>query len=510
MEQMKYRIIVADDEYYIRRKLIKIIDYEGLGLELAGEFENGQEVMDFIAGNRVDIVLLDIRMPRVSGLDTAEFLHRNFPNTKVIILSGYNEFEYAQRTLRCHVFDYLLKPVDPDTLNSTIRRCVSAVHKRHQEIRQLNSLTHYEKSMQLSQVLRKKESFHTLAASYPELMPANYSMFYAFFVDVECSGIARDLSTVLYHQNIECEYFIESDHIFYIQFFLEDDISESLCQYHCKKFLHGSENRFYYCFGELFDVRTDWELHWKHVMNGLDCRFFSAGANLSPCINSSYSSILPEQNLPGIEAIRHLLLQRLNASDAEGFCSFIDELFQTISQRKSVEYFHLAVTEIFATFSVKYSSLKNYRPLPRDYVKSVIAEEYRLEEIQSLIIHYGLDYMKNTEAVPSDIRLSKSIIHYLMEHYREPGLTVTSLAAYFQLNVSYMGSVFKKVNHTSILQFLTTLRMAEAKNLLKGGQYKVSEVAEAVGYTDVFYFSKRFKTFCGHSPKEFMQENAAE
>lgn len=219
MEQMKYRIIVADDEYYIRRKLIKIIDYEGLGLELAGEFENGQEVMDFIAGNQVDIVLLDIRMPKVSGLDTAEFLHRNFPNTKVIILSGYNEFEYAQRTLRCHVFDYLLKPVDPDTLNSTIRRCVSAVHKRHQEIRQLNSLTHYEKSMQLSQILRKKESFHTLAASYPALMSANYSMFYAFFVDVECSGTARDLSTVLYHQNIECEYFIESDHIFYIQFF---------------------------------------------------------------------------------------------------------------------------------------------------------------------------------------------------------------------------------------------------------------------------------------------------
>jgi len=97
-----------------------------------------------------------------------------------------------------------------------------------------------------------------------------------------------------------------------------------------------------------------------------------------------------------------------------------------------------------------------------------------------------------------------------MEHYPEPDLTVTSLAVHFQLNISYMGSVFKKVNHTSILQFLTTLRMTEAKNLLKTGQYKVTEVAEAVGYTDVFYFSKRFKAFCGYSPKEFMQENAAE
>ncbi len=510
MEQTKYKIIVADDEYYIRRKLTKIIDYEGLGLELAGDFENGREVIDYFSKDQADIVLLDIRMPKVSGLDTAEFLHRSFPNTKVIILSGFNDFEYAQKTLRYHVFDYLLKPVDADTLNSAIRGCISAINKRRLEIRQLDSLAHYEKSMLLNQVLRKKEPLHALAAAYPQLMSANYSMFYSFFIDVECSRAAKDLYTVLTGQKIECEYFIESDHIFYIQFFLEDDIAEPLCQYHCKKFFHGMANRFYYYFGVLFDVQTDWDTRRRQAPGGLDNRYFSAAGNLSSCTVSPGSSSLPEHQMSGIDAIRHPLLQRLNASDSEGFCAFITELFQTIAQRKSVEYFHLAVMEVFAAFSVKYSSQKNYRPLPRDYAQSVIAEEYRLEEVQSVIIHYGLDYMKNTEAVPSDIRLSKNIIQYLMEHYQEPDLTVTSLAACFQLNVSYMGSVFKKVNHTSILQFLTTLRMTEAKNLLKTGQYKVTEVAEAVGYTDVFYFSKRFKAFCGHSPKEYMLENAAE
>lgn len=510
MDQMKYKIIVADDEYYIRRKLIKIIDYENLGLELAGDFENGQEVIDYFAGNRADIVLLDIQMPRVSGLDAAQFLHQNCPDTKVIILSGFDDFAYAQKTLRYHVFDYLLKPVDSDTLNSTIRRCINVIQKRRLEIRRLDSLTRYEKSMQLSQVLRKKISFRTLADSYPELASANYSMFCSFFVDTECSRTTKDLITVLYTQNIECEYFIESDHIFYIQFFLEDDVSEPLCQYHCKKFFQGSSARFYYYFGELFDVHTDWDSHLKCALNGLDYRFFSNAGNLSSFSASFCPSSLPESNTSGIEGIRHPLMQYLNASDTEGFCSFIGELFRTIAQRKSVEYFHLAVMEIFGTFSVRYSSRKNYRPLPGDYTQSVIAEEYRLEEIQSVVTHYGLNYMKSTEAVPSDLRLSKNIIHYLMEHYPEPDLTVTSLAVHFQLNISYMGSVFKKVNHTSILQFLTTLRMTEAKNLLKTGQYKVTEVAEAVGYTDVFYFSKRFKAFCGYSPKEFMQENAAE
>ncbi len=243
MDQMKYKIIVADDEYYIRRKLIKIIDYENLGLELAGDFENGQEVIDYFAGNRADIVLLDIQMPRVSGLDAAQFLHQNCPDTKVIILSGFDDFAYAQKTLRYHVFDYLLKPVDSDTLNSTIRRCINVIQKRRLEIRRLDSLTRYEKSMQLSQVLRKKISFRALADSYPELASANYCMFCSFFVDTECSRTAKDLITVLYTQNIECEHFIENDHIFYIQFFLEDDVSEPLCQYHCKKFFQGSSAR---------------------------------------------------------------------------------------------------------------------------------------------------------------------------------------------------------------------------------------------------------------------------
>ena len=108
---MSYKIIVADDEFYIRKKLLKIIDYVGLQLELAGDFENGQGVLDYLSGHHADIVLLDIRMPKVSGLDVARFIHENHPEIKVIILSGFSDFEYAQTTLRYQVFDYLLNIV---------------------------------------------------------------------------------------------------------------------------------------------------------------------------------------------------------------------------------------------------------------------------------------------------------------------------------------------------------------------------------------------------------------
>lgn len=498
---MKYKIIIADDEYYIRKKLIKIIDYKGHDLELAADFENGQGVLDFFSENYADIVLLDIRMPRVSGLETTKFLHQNFPDTKVIILSGFNDFEYAQATLRCNVFDYLLKPVDAKTLNDTLTRCIHVIEERKRERQRLDNLIHYEKCSRLNAVLRGKCSYDTLKTSHPELTGKNYSMFYSFFVDMDCSRTARELVSLFRTQNIECEYFIESDHIFYIQYFLEEDMLEPLCQYNCKKFFRMFPVSCYYYFGELFEIETNWHTQMKRALNRLDYRFFSKSNDLSAFLSGTET----ETSAFRIDAIRQSLMRLLNASNANEFQTYINLLFETIGHKRSLDYFHMTIMEIFSTFSIKYSSLKNYHPIPRDYVKSILEEEYQLDEIKNMIIRYGLNYMKNTDAIPSDVRLSQNIIHYLMEHYQDPAMTVGSLAEHLHLNVSYMGSVFKKVNNTSILQFLTTLRMTEAKNLLKTKQYKVAEIAEMVGYTDVFYFSKRFKAFCGCTPKEFMQ-----
>lgn len=503
---MSYKLIVADDEYFIRKKLVKIIDYDRLHLELTGDFENGQEVLDYLALHHFDIILLDIRMPKVSGLEVARFLYENHPETRVIILSGFSDFEYAQTTLRYQVFDYLLKPVEAKTLNDTLEHCIRRIEIRRQEQNRLDSLSHYEKSTRLCAVLWGRETFQAFQSLYTEFEGIRYSAFYSFFVDMDCSLTAGGLISVLRAQEIECEYFIESDHIFYIQLFLEEDVPEPLCRYHCKKYFRAFPEPHFYYFGELFAADADWQPYRKQALNRLDNRYFSAAGELP----ASAALMVSEETSPagsfvGIDSIRQSLTRLLNATDTDGFRKYMESLFHSIEQQKSAEYLHLAVMEVCSVFSIQSSSRKNCRPIPRNYAQSLIAEEYQLTEIQSLLESYGLDYMRSTDMVPSDIRLSQSIINYLMEHYQEPDLSVASLAEQFNLTVSYMGSVFKKVHHTSILQFLTTLRMTEAKNLLKTRQYKVSEVADMVGYTDVFYFSKRFKASSGYSPKEFMQ-----
>lgn len=494
---MKLKLIIADDEYFIRQKLKKIIDYEKLNLELAGDFENGLQVIEFLDSRHADIVLLDIKMPKYSGLETAQYIHEHCPDTKVIILSGYNDFEYARTTLRYGVFDYLLKPVDPSALNSTLEKCIDAINEIQLSNQKLHALMHYEKQLALTSVLRKTMTVEELCCSYPEFSSAVYCSFFSFYTDADSLSISKQLTKRYRENGIICEFFIESENIFYIQIFLTGEEELSLCEYLCKVWLRSVNCTFYYYLGNIFDIKEDWAVYLKEALDRLDHRFFSSRPDLS-----RYPFIPDENGTIEIRSIRQTLFPLLNASDISGFKKYMHTLFLMINDSKSFVYLHMTIMEIFATFSVKYSTQKDYRPLPKDYVNSLLMEEYSLNRLEERIINYGLSYLENSSSLPSDVRLSKKISEYLLENYADPTLNVSTVAAHFDLNASYLGSVFKKVNNKSILQFLTAIRMTEAKNLLQQRQYKIYQIAEKVGYNDVYYFSKRFKKYYGYSPKE--------
>ena len=125
---MQLNVVIADDEYFIRKRLIKLIPWEELNLSLAGEAEDGLQVLELIENNRIDIILLDIEMPQMTGLDAARRLSTLSPHTKIIILSGFNEFTYAQDAIKCGDTDYLLKPVEAVTLIDTLSRCIASVN----------------------------------------------------------------------------------------------------------------------------------------------------------------------------------------------------------------------------------------------------------------------------------------------------------------------------------------------------------------------------------------------
>lgn len=119
---LNYSYLVAEDESLIRRNLIKKITSLNLPLTLAGEAANGNEAIQLTKENCPDLIITDIRMPQCDGIELARYLQKNHPGVKTIILSGYNDFSYAQSAIRYGVKDYLLKPVTPESLSESLQK----------------------------------------------------------------------------------------------------------------------------------------------------------------------------------------------------------------------------------------------------------------------------------------------------------------------------------------------------------------------------------------------------
>ncbi len=131
---MSINILIADDEYFIRKRIIKIIDWEALNLHLISEVDNGKDAINSLKNNRVDIALLDIKMPHLSGLDVAKYIFENSLNTEIIILSGYPDFEYARRAIDYNVMQYLLKPINSSDLNICLQKAVNKINSKNTPI----------------------------------------------------------------------------------------------------------------------------------------------------------------------------------------------------------------------------------------------------------------------------------------------------------------------------------------------------------------------------------------
>ena len=117
-----YSILLADDEEEVRKGIIRKIDWENLGFQVVGDAENGEEALEKIEQLKPDVVMTDIRMPYMDGLTLSKRIRQKYPSTKILIFSGYDDFEYAQQAIKLNVTEYILKPVNVEELTEILNR----------------------------------------------------------------------------------------------------------------------------------------------------------------------------------------------------------------------------------------------------------------------------------------------------------------------------------------------------------------------------------------------------
>lgn len=496
---MAIHVLIADDEFFIRQRLKKIIPWEELGLTFAGEAQDGQEVLRLLKEQPIDILILDIKMPRMDGICAANLIHQNYPEVHTVILSGYNDFEYARQALHYGVRDYLLKPVEETLLISTLKTCIASVRDAKKQHRQMRLYYHAQLCTLLHHVLYGSAGKEELYSRYPHLKDMELTLFLQMYdgnaIDETVLELARSLRGLGY----ACEYCHHSEYICTLQLFFLKAQDLSLFKAHLDNLAATAPPARFLCVGQPIPMGENWLPAYKRVRQGLGMRYFES----SPLLLPETMAELKQNYAPELSKIRHKITLCLNNRNERELTEEIQRLFTRIKDKKDAEYLHMVLLELFLSFHISHQLPGTTSAGITGQVAALLDEEYRLFELFQTAVSYGRQCIPYNTSQPSDVALSHKLMQYIHTHYTEPDLSIAKIAGEFSLNPSYMGTAFKKANNISILQYMANVRLEAALMLLKENRYKISEVAEMVGYSDVFYFSKRFKNAYGCPPKDY-------
>ena len=303
---MSLKLLIADDEYFIRQRIKKIIPWEKLNLIFAGEAENGQQVIDHLEKEPVDLLLLDIKMPHMNGIETARYIKEHFPSVHILILSGYNDFEYARTAIRYGVKEYLLKPVAAEELERALSECIQAIHSEEQTRHTLKHYEHFHLCSMLANIRDGVLSYSDLCVQHPEFENLAYSIYCSVYVSEHTHDAVLQLVDRLRRQDFLCEYMQESEYIYMLQIFLSD--KEKLLHIgSCFTDFIAQQNEYTFLYIEnIFPVTTDWKpyytrcLHLLHGISGNTPVLFPIQLSLTPAPTPATS---PANSCPGISGM---------------------------------------------------------------------------------------------------------------------------------------------------------------------------------------------------------------
>ena len=184
---MNFKILVADDEYYARKALVMMLEKSGLPISVNGDFEDGEEVIEYLQENEADIIITDIRMPNVDGLELAKYVQEHVPKCSVVIETGYEDFQYARNALRYQVKDYLTKPINESELLKSIKD-ILVEKAKSDNLENINKLKGIVENLDFAQLIQNKKLLD-------ELIPAELWKDHSWFFYGEGRSFAFGIST---------------------------------------------------------------------------------------------------------------------------------------------------------------------------------------------------------------------------------------------------------------------------------------------------------------------------
>lgn len=498
------RIMIIDDEFIMRQGIRYMMNWEQEGYEVVGEASNGKEALDRLEELKPDIILCDIAMPVMDGLDFIKIVRKKYPDIQILVLSSYDRFDYVRQALLNGAADYVLKPtLNPEMLLNMVSKAAQKIPGLQLKKKEFSSLdTRLEQYFTGNDEKIKQWEFQEVFTG---------SCFRLFVLPLRRRDKrGTDLSPVLYEKAEEM--LKEQGWGTYLKFVLNQETLCIVFNYSVKdekRMLECMETMmeqlsvlYEQCFGILGPKRTDLEsLKEDFEKSGIleEESFYHEGIHLyiqqewdkrETCGKFDFRRFVEYLGEHKYEDAIKLFHKYLLSA---GSCRVPE--FKLKNQAKNLLYNILSSTE---------EQTAELEELRKEYFekieKSVYYEEFR-EVLEELTVRLK-DILLRGEG--QDVYL-KEILEYIQIHYKEE-MDLQSLAETFGFNYSYLSAYFNSHMGEGLSEYLNRIRIEKACSYLGRKEYSIAQVSAMVGYSDHSYFCRVFKKVTGKTPSVYRRE----
>ena len=533
---MGIKVFLVEDEMVIRNGIVKSINWEKEGYRLVGEASDGELAYPMILKEKPDILLTDIKMPFMDGLELSRLVKQELPDTKILIFSGYDEFEYAKEAIRIGVTEYLLKPVSSAQLLEVMRRISKQIEQDREE-REI--LRQYQEDMK-ENVERERQNFFSHVIRGEVSIGEAVKNGKKYGMDLS----AGFYSIILFKIFSTPEENIVSEHIWKICEKIETKVDEIPYAYYFQRGIDGwvflltaeskeqmeeRQKNLCDCLAEI--MKNERKVEYFGGIGKPVERIRNLGQSFRDAERIFAERFTRQSNqfLSGFEKMdvykddefqikdlgdvgksREMIEKFLNNGTKEELEEFMDTYFIRMKEDKLQstlmrQYIIMDIYIVIMSFCEKIDAVNHDYQQETEKLKSTIQNMNSVSEIRAYITYMLNQAIELRDSISKKryADIIKAAEKMISEHYMSEEISLNSVADSVGMSPSYFSSVFSKESGKTFVEFLTETRMEKAKELLMCSTLKTSEIGYEVGYKDPHYFSYIFKKTQGCSPKDY-------
>jgi len=507
-------IIIAEDEIIPRRALVKIINQESkLNCNIVADVGTGALVLPFLTQNHIDIVIADIRMPDMDGLELAKYINENYPDTDTIILTAYTNFDYAKSALQYKVKDYIVKPINKEEIHNSLEKLIKNKVNSDKFIRnriegEISEFT--MEKMEFSKILKLPSLFEKII-NIKQIK--NYEII-IYICQTQCKQtneqvvngkkIINDMLKNIRHQFL---YFKHDDEYIIIS-----------CEYIAKTKLNIIVREFYENNGQTIHIgiskkhfyknNTNLEIAYKEAVYSINNRILHPKT-----MYFEYSNNVPISEMVSKDD-EYEIRREINDGHVDKAMYIVKSIYnKCIDIDYGIYAFYLAIISILRIACEVYRS-------KYDDISKINEEKYQLFSFKSDLYHIKnkeelFDYIStilteacNTKDDKTDnFNIIDDIVNYIKSNYHYD-ISLNQLATHkYYMNPSYLSRLFKQVIGKNFSKYVIEIRMEKARDLIENSDIKIGEVASYVGYNDLSNFIQTFKKYYNVTPSQLRKSN---